>query len=202
MRFVILMHPLEARKQRTGTARLAKLCLKNAELLVGTDFTRDERVNALLRDPAYNPVVLYPGPRAMNFAAHGDALFKPSGQTLLVFVLDGTWACAKRILNQSKNIHALPRLSFSRNYISQFIIKKQPREHCISTIEAIYYLCKEAEAAGYENLGAQNEVLMVIFKKLVKIQLDYQEKAAQARGAEPLKATRGVRSGEKPAGTV
>jgi DTW domain-containing protein YfiP len=170
MRFVILMHAKEDRKQKTGTARLAKMCLTNAELLAGTDFTHNERVNSLLRDPSYNPFVLYPGPEAVNFKTLGSNLL-PEGKTLLIFVIDGTWVCAKRLLNKSRNIRALPRLSFSRSYISRFAIKKQPREHCVSTIEAIRYLCEEAEEAGYENLNAQSETLMIVFKKLVDTQI-------------------------------
>ena len=173
MRFVILMHAKEDRKQKTGTARLAKMCLTNAELLAGTDFTHNERVNSLLRDPSYNPFVLYPGPEAVNFKTLGSNLL-PEGKTLLIFVIDGTWVCAKRLLNKSRNIRALPRLSFSRSYISRFAIKKQPREHCVSTIEAIRYLCEEAEEAGYENLNAQSETLMIVFKKLVDTQIRHQ----------------------------
>ena len=173
MRLVILMHPKEARKQKTGTARLAKLCLTNAELLIGTDFTRNERVNSLLQDPSCNPFVLYPGPKAVNFKTPGVEL-TAEGKTLLVFVVDGTWACAKSLLNKSQNIRALPRLSFSRSYTSRFAIKKQPREHCVSTIEAIYYLCEEAQEAGYENLKAKNKILMAVLKKLVDTQINYQ----------------------------
>ena len=172
MRFVILMHTKEAHKQRTGTARLAKMCLTNAELLIGKDFSRNERVQDLLRDPAYSPFVLYPGPRAVNFRNLGKAP-PPEGKTLLVFVVDGTWRGARSLLNKSPNIRALPRLSFSRAYVSQFKIKKQPLEHCVSTIEAIYYLCKEAEEAGYEELKSQAEGLMAIFKELVDTQLEH-----------------------------
>ena len=174
MRFVILMHTKEARKQRTGTARLARLCLTNSELLIGTDFTRDDRVNSLIQDPSYNPFVLYPGPKAVNFKTLRNDILKPEEKTLLIFVIDGTWACAKRLLNKSQNIRALPRLSFSSSYISQFVIKKQPREHCVSTIEAIYYLCEEAQEAGYENFNAQRETLMAVLKKLVDTQINYQ----------------------------
>lgn len=172
MRFVILMHTKEARKQRTGTARLAKLCLENAELLIGTDFTRDERVNALLKDPAYSPFVLYPGPGAATFQTLGKEPF-PEGKTPLVFVVDGTWECARRLLYRSKNVRPLPRLSFSRRYSSRFIIKKQPGEHCVSTIEAICYLCEEAEAAGYEELDGQSGNLLVLLNKLVETQSAY-----------------------------
>jgi len=180
MRFVILMHAKEAQKQKTGTARLAKLCLKNAELLIGTDFTQDERVNSLLRDPSYSPFVLYPGPEAVNFKTPANAL-AAEGKTLLIFVIDGTWRCAQSLLFRSKNIHALPRLSFSRNYISQFVIKRQPMRHCVSTIEAIYHLCEEAEEAGYENLNAQNEALLVLLKKLVDTQLQYKNSGGRKR---------------------
>ena len=194
MRFVILMHTKEARKQKTGTARLAKLCLTNAELLIGTDFTRDERVNSLLQDPSYNPFVLYPGPKAVNFKTPGTELLS-EGKTLLVFVIDGTWECAKRLLYRSKNISALPRLSFSRSYFSKFAIKKQPMEHCVSTIEALYYLCQEAEEAGYEHLNAQSGNLMAVFQKLVDTQIDYQvAKGRGGKGTRTLLRGRRVRS--------
>lgn len=185
MRFVILMHTKEARTQRTGTARLAKLCLTNSELLIGTDFTRDERLNSLLRDPSYAPFVLYPGPKAVNFRTLEKELIGPEGKIPLVFVIDGTWVCAKRLINKSQNIRALPRLSFSRGYISRFAIKKQPMEHCISTIEAIYYLCKEAQEAGYEDLKGQSETLMTVFKELVDIQLGYQRGKGKRREKVP-----------------
>lgn len=178
LHFVILMHDDEAKLQRTGTGRLAKLCLTNAELIIGTDFTRDQRVNALLKDPAYTPFVLYPGPLTVNFGTLGNDAFPP-GKTPLIFVIDGTWRSAKSILYKSKNVSALPRLSFARNYLSQF--KKQPREHCVSTIEAIYYLCQEAEAAGHEDCRAQKEVLMTVFKKMVATQLRYSQEVHQRR---------------------
>lgn len=180
MRFVILMHSEEAHKQRTGTARLAKMCLENALLLTGVDFTRNERVNALLQDPSYSPFVLYPGPEAVNFKTLGrDKL--TDGKNLLVFVIDGTWRGARSILNKSRNISALPRLSFSRGYTSRFLIKKQPLERCVSTIEAVYYLCKEAGEAGYEKPDARTETLMTLFRELVAAQVHCREKIGRRR---------------------
>lgn len=180
MRFIILMHTKEAHKQRTGTARLAKLCLTNAELIVGTDFTRNEHVNALIQDPAYSPFVLYPGPKAADFRSLAAGAL-PEGKIPLVFVIDGTWRGAQRVLRKSPNVRALPRLSFTRAYSSRFIIKKQPLAHCVSTIEAIYYLCKEAQEAGYEDLKGGEEILMAIFKELVDTQLGYQKGKGRRR---------------------
>jgi DTW domain-containing protein YfiP len=174
------MHEEEARNQKTGTGRLAALCLKNSELLVGVDFSADARVNALLADPAYAPFVLYPGPKAANFGTLGrDAL--PEGKVPLVFVIDGTWRTARTLLNRSRNVGALPRLSFAGAYRSRFSIKKQPMEHCVSTIEAIYHLCREAEAAGHEKLGDKCEVLLDVLQKIVDTQVHYQRTVGHRR---------------------
>ena len=180
LRFVILMHDDEAKLQRTGTGRLAKLCLKNSELIVGTDFTRDAQVNALLKAPSCQPFLLYPGPKAVNFQTiEKEAL--PPGRTPLIFVIDGTWRSSKSILFKSKNISALPHLSFAGSYVSQFKFKKQPQPHCVSTIEAIYYLCQEAEAAGREDCRAQKEVLLTVFNKMVTTQLHFSRTLHQPR---------------------
>ena len=187
MRFVILMHEEEAKNQRTGTGRLARLCLRNSELLVGIDFSRDARVNELLADPAYVPFVLYPGPTAVNFAAMGPGAL-PEGKNFLIFVIDGTWRTAKSLLNKSHNVRALPRISFSRNYLSRFRIKKQPMPHCVSTIEAIYYLCREAEAAGYERLGPAAGILTEVFDRMVETQLRYSREHHHRREDNQRKA--------------
>lgn len=175
-RFVILMHEEEAKRQRTGTGRLAALCLENSELLVGVDFSADARVNALLSDPAYAPFVLYPGPGARDLAAAAAEV--PAGKTPLVFVIDGTWRNARTLLNRSPNVKALPRLSFSRGYVSRFRIKRQPMAHCVSTIEALYYLCEEAGQAGLERLEGRHGALLELQEKVVETQLGY----ARGRG--------------------
>lgn len=179
-RFVVLIHTEEARKQRTGTGRLSKMCLTNSELLEGMDFSDNARVNALIADPSYVPFVLYPGPKAADIGGLvREGL--PQGKKLLVFVIDGTWRTARSLLNKSRNLRSLPRLSFSGRYRSRFTIKRQPLPHCVSTIEAVYHLCGEAEKAGYEKPGAKKEVLMDILKKIVDTQVYYGETVHRRR---------------------
>src|SRR5690349_2802809 len=62
-RFVILMHPLEA-KHPVGTGRMAHRILENSQLFVGVDFTRHAEVNAILNDPGLAPMLLFPGPKS------------------------------------------------------------------------------------------------------------------------------------------
>jgi len=63
-KFVFLMHPKEYKDQRTGTGRLTHLCLADSELHMGIGFDEHAAVQALIRDPANFPMLLYPGPLA------------------------------------------------------------------------------------------------------------------------------------------
>lgn len=64
--FVLLMHPMEAKKEKMGTGRISLACLKNSELIIGIDFTEDPVVNQIINDPANYCMVLYPGEKAIN----------------------------------------------------------------------------------------------------------------------------------------
>lgn len=170
VKFVLLMHPKEAKRQRTGTGRLAWLTLEGSEILVGVDFTANARLNALLADPSYYPVLLYPGPDAWTAGKEG---FKESlaGRKLLVIIIDSTWACSKKMIKLSKNVLALPKLSFSGSYRSIYTFKREPKEYCVSSIESCYYLIKELQAAGIAGQDVNPEPLMDVFRELVKFQL-------------------------------
>ena len=167
----ILMHPKEERKQRTGTGRLTHLCLTGSKMLTGEDFTSDVHVNRLIDDPALYPVVLFPDETARTIDREG--LRVPEGRRLLVFVPDGTWRQARKILRLSTNLQALPRLRFTPPEISRFLIKKEPRPQYVSTIESVHYLLGELERLGLEPKGPARERLMAILDRLVRFQLDH-----------------------------
>lgn len=173
--FVFLMHPKEAYKQKTGTGRLTALSLAHSEILVGTDFTQNTRLKELLEDNRYFPLLLFPDDTAFTAKTIKTEL-NISQKIPLVIIIDGTWFCAKKILRLSKAIlDPLPKLSFSKTYISQFTFKTQPEEGYISTIESVYYLLQEFRE---ENLLAAQvspkhiDNLMILFNKMVNFQLE------------------------------
>ncbi|MGN0756331.1 tRNA-uridine aminocarboxypropyltransferase [uncultured Treponema sp.] len=170
IKFVFLMHPKEAKKQRTGTGRLASLCLPESEILMGIDFTKNKRLEELLNDPQYYPVLLYPSPDAWTCSKEG---FKETiqGKKLLAIIVDSTWFCSKKILRYSTNINSLPKFSFTGNYKSIFTFKHEPQEYCVSTIETCYYLIKELQSTGIVDKGISPEPLMTVFKQMIKFQL-------------------------------
>ena len=170
VKFVFLMHPKEAKRQRTGTGRLAHLCLKDSEILVGVDFTHNEHLNALLSNPTYYPVLLYPGEDAWNAKKEGfNAVL--SNKKLLVIIIDSTWFCSKKMIKLSRNINTLPKLSFYGAYKSIFTFKHEPAEYCVSTIESCYYLIKELQENGIEKASVDPEPLLTVFKKMIQFQL-------------------------------
>lgn len=167
------MHPKEAKKTRNGTGRLAHLALKNSEIIIGVDFSEDPRVQALLVDEKFYACVLYPGKTSLvpsKFLSKETALKE---RTLLIFVIDGTWTAAKKMMKLSRNLHALPRIAIEPNQPSRFAIKHQPNPLCLSTIEAIANILDELEDMGLESLKDKHQNLMDILEKMVQTQLDY-----------------------------
>ena len=170
-RFVILMHPKEAHKQKSGTGRLCHLALKNSRLHVGVDFTHDSEVRALIEDPEYTSFLLFPGPQAVNLSQEGYRSLTRHRGKLQIFVVDGTWPLAGKILRLSENLRALPTVSFTPRQPSNFKFKKQPRAEYLSTLESIQLLLELGQEQGIEIVDRNIEQLPKIFERLVQIQL-------------------------------
>ena len=173
------MHPVEAYKQRTGTGRLASLSLKNSEIIIGESFDSSKRVRELLSDHNYFPVILYPGSKSI-YAETFNFSDTAENKKLMVFLIDGTWDQARKIMHHSRILKDIPRITFKRKYLSKFRIKKQPADYCLSTIESAYYLIKELQKSGACSGITDAEPLMRIFKKMVQFQIDCEKKYSPA----------------------
>lgn len=165
------MHPKEARKQKSGTGRLCHLVLQNSRLHIGIDFTNDSKVRALIKDPEYTSVLLFPAAQAVDLSQDGYRALTGRDGKLQIFVVDATWSLAGKILRLSENIRALPAVSFTPRQPSKFQFKKQPRAECLSTLESIHLLLELGQEQGIEAADRNIEQLPEIFERLVQIQL-------------------------------
>ncbi len=170
-RFIILMHPKEARKQKTGTGRLCHLAMKNSRLHIGIDFTNDSEIQALIADAEYTSALLFPAPHAVNLSQDGFRSMTGHGGKLQIFIVDGTWSLAGKILRLSENLRTLPAVSFTPRQPSNFQFKKQPRAEYLSTLESIQLLLELGREQGVEEPGGHICQLPAIFERLVQIQL-------------------------------
>lgn len=163
------MHPKEFRRQRTGTGYLSHLCLKNSEVIVGLDFSKNARLQELLADPQYFTALMYPGEDALTPQTITNTM--EPGKKLLLLILDATWFCAKKMIEHNPFLLELPKLSFQGSYRSIFTFKREPSPECISTIECCYYIIKEFQQVGFLDKTLDPEPLMNIFKAMIKLQL-------------------------------
>ncbi|WP_374031430.1 tRNA-uridine aminocarboxypropyltransferase [Bdellovibrio bacteriovorus] len=183
--FVLLIHPIEVRR-RIATGRMTSLCLDNSHLISGQDFSENSQVNALIKDPANHCVILYPGADSsdlsvMNQTARNSLV--PDGKRLTVFVIDGTWATAKKMMRESRNLHALPKICFSPDKPSGFRVRKQPRELCYSTIEAVHQTIDLLGGAlGLDLTRRPHDNLLDVFDLMVERQLLHLRHAEEIHG--------------------
>lgn len=166
------MHPKEYKKEKNGTGLMTKLQLKNSEILVGVDFTTNVRVNEILNTENSASYLLYPGKDSFNLSTRKSTeMIAFMGKTPYIFILDGTWPCARKMLKLSKNLQELKRVSFDNKIKSKFIIKQQPESLCLSTIESVYTVLNLLKQGGLEECNTDG--FLIPFEKMIAHQLDY-----------------------------
>lgn len=148
-KFVILMHPKEFKKTKNGTGHLTHLSLPNSELYVDVDFSDHNAINSLIASDMNICFVLYPGKNSINI---NTQKIESNGKQIVIFIIDSTWPCSVKMLRLSRNLQQLPRLSFTHTKTSQFQIKEQPKEYCLSTIESTQTILELLAAQGLEQL--------------------------------------------------
>ena len=149
-KFVILMHPKEFRKTKNGTGHLTNLSLSNSEIHIGIDFTNHKRVNEIINDKNTTSYVLYPGVNSLELNSNAIG---QGAKNSVIFIIDSTWPCSKKIMKLSKNLQTLPKISFKYKGDSKFKIKTQPNNYCLSTIESTLYVLELLNNHKIENIS-------------------------------------------------
>ncbi len=161
---LILQHPAERRKYYS-TSKLVTRAIANSKLLRGIIFDEATLVSSFAGRKAY---LLYPGPGAM------DCTELPLDNNSVIVAIDGTWSEAGKIVHRNPLLLDLPRVSFSAPILSTYRIRKQPRAHCLSTLESIGHLLKlSASAMGQPDLCDIYNSLFHGFDQMVERQLSY-----------------------------
>lgn len=158
---VFIQHPLEARVP-ISTCRMAHLSLPNSELHVTLN---PEEVPALV-DALNEPgtALLFPADDATDV----EALARRPKRLVVV---DGTWDNAKKLFLRSPLLKALPRIGFVPPAPGNYRIRKEPAEHCLSTIEAIAQVLEKLERAP-----GRFTPMLAAFDRMVDLQLGYIER--------------------------
>lgn len=161
---ILLQHPAEE-KRCLRTAPMLKLGLNEKKCLIfkGKKFPmpRHERLEELLLKP--NTILLYPSKSAINI----KTLNVESENVYNLVLIDGTWPQAKAIYASSPILHNLTQVKLMSRDSSSYIIRTQPTEGCLSTLETA------AEAlAELEGNSLYKEQLIQPLHMLCKYQLE------------------------------
>ncbi len=163
---------MEYKKEKNGTGHMTRLQLENSEIIVGVDFTDNDRVNEILNQENAASFLLYPGKCSFNLSVRkGAEINSFMGENPHIFILDGTWPCARKMLKLSTNLQDLKRVSFDNEIKSKFIIKQQPEPLCLSTIESVYTVLNLLNEGGVENCETKD--FLMPFEKMIAYQLAY-----------------------------
>jgi hypothetical protein len=102
----------------------------------------DPALLALLADPAWQPLVVFPG----EYAAPGrpvvggvDPPLEASGRRTLFVVLDATWNEARKMFRKSPYLERFPVLSLRPEQVSRYILRRSRRDDhfCTSEVAAL-----------------------------------------------------------------
>ncbi len=160
---------MEYKKEKVGTGRFSHLILENSKIIVGVGFDENPEFKALLNDKDYESLVLYPGEKSLNLS---DDQVSLSSKKKQIFVIDGTWACAKKMMKLTTALHHLPWVSFRSDRVSEFTVKHQPIPGCLSTAESLHQLLLEMNRLGLEKTKGMENNLMEVFRETVRQQLE------------------------------
>ncbi|ATB70826.1 DTW domain-containing protein [Sulfurospirillum diekertiae] len=171
-RFIVLMHPKEFKKTKNGTGHLTHLSLPNSELFMGIDFSDNARINEIIA--THESFILYPSKHAINLSHHNPLAEKSLHvkKRMAIFLIDSTWACSLKMMRESKNLHALSHISFDATKRSEFKIKEQPLEYCLSTIESTLTVLELLNQWQIETIAQEKlETFLTPFHAMIDYQL-------------------------------
>ncbi len=143
---LILQHPRE-RAHPFNTARLAQRSLVGSRLVV--DHAPKLNESAELAAELKGCGLLYPRPGAKDLSQ-----LRPEERPEKLVVIDGTWHHARAMYRDIEALHDLPHYTLPAGEVSGFKIRKQPKEYCLSTLEAIHSAlkCLEPETPNLDSL--------------------------------------------------
>lgn len=143
---LVVQHPRE-RTHPFNTARLLELCLDDVQVVVDFDGQLRRGASPLPLQPG--AALLYPSPRARELSA----LLRHERPRQLV-VIDGTWHHAHTLYRDIPGLESLPHVTLPPGSESEFLVRRQPAAHCLSTLEAVQRALDvlEPETAGLTGL--------------------------------------------------
>ncbi|XP_043469103.1 tRNA-uridine aminocarboxypropyltransferase 2 [Leptopilina heterotoma] len=166
-RLIILQHPAEE-KRSLRTVPMLTLALENEKCVTyrGKKFPQAKHtgLQEILNDP--NTILLYPTSEAVALEELTPVGFNEQ-KPYNVILLDGTWPQAKAIYHASPVLCTLRTCKIVGAPLSQYVIRTQPTDNCLSTLET-----GAIALSILENKSSLKEEMLRPLHHLCRFQLD------------------------------
>ncbi|XP_045421930.1 tRNA-uridine aminocarboxypropyltransferase 2 isoform X1 [Lemur catta] len=162
----IIQHPAEENKV-LRTVPLLGACLPQdkCKVKIGRRFSeeRDPELSTVCRESG--TLILYPGADAANLEEFIlDSPVYPS----TIIIIDGTWSQAKDIFYKNSLFRLPKQVQLKTNISSQYVIRMQPTNRCLSTLE-----CAAVALSILEKNSYIQETLLRPLRALCSFQLQH-----------------------------
>lgn len=159
-----------------GTGHLTHAILKNSRIFSDVNLDENKEFLRFLDEPNTLHLLLYPAEDALSIDTDQKLQEhfpdENNAPKIVLHLLDATWPCAKKMMRLSKTLQRMKKVSFSKNYKSRFLIKHQPHEACLSTIETVYHCLQGLKEKGLEpQIETKHQNLLDTLDELVAFQL-------------------------------
>jgi len=162
-KLIILQHPNEI-KRPLNTVQLIQACIDNTDcqVLRGKRFSEAKYPELYEVAKMDNTFLLFPSDTAQDVAE----VRKMNLESYNFIVLDGTWRQAVSIYKNNEVLDQVKKMIIKADVLSEYVIRTQPTDKCLSTIECVAHALHHTEANGIR------EILLNPLRELCKIQLD------------------------------
>jgi len=164
IRIIVLQHPDEVNNSK-GTGIIAELGLQKYQKWVSEDFSQHKELISFIAENAANTAILYPLQDADELR-EGSAIFELSNIENLI-VIDATWRKAKKIWELQPLLAKLQCLSLTNAQVSNYRIRKVPKDGYLSSIESVVFALR-----ALEGRRQAYQPLLDLFTEMVDYQIN------------------------------
>ncbi|XP_070543356.1 tRNA-uridine aminocarboxypropyltransferase 2-like [Ptychodera flava] len=159
----IIQHPHEeVRVLRTVPILDISLPQDKVHVIRGRRFNRHALLDKITSYP--NTLLLFPGPGAVDL----QSIPLDSYPSYNLILIDGTWPQARGIYSNNRFLHRPKQVKLSLNVVSEYVIRTQPTDAALSTLEAAAFAL-----SVLENKPELIEILTKPLRALCDFQLEH-----------------------------
>jgi len=97
------------------------------------------KLKELIEESGSKTILMYPGVGSQRLED------LPIDDSYNIVIIDGTWSQSRSIYHNSSILHSLPKIELKCDNVSNYVIRTQPTDVCLSTVETAALVLSQLE---------------------------------------------------------